>query len=199
MATGYSQQKYQCFIWMKPVRCSVRIDPSGNLFDKRKEIKRLKFSIWGNMKKQKIPIGEPHPFEASRNETKIKKIRVLLADDHLIMRRGIRVLINKEDDLLVVAEAGNGKEAVTRVHETSPHVIIMDFNMPVMNGLEATKEILLAKPAIKIIGLSLNNHDYARQCMLDVGASAYLTKDEVFDRLCATIRSVVRGPKDKAI
>lgn len=132
------------------------------------------------------------------DKEEIEKTRVLLADDHQIMRRGIKGLINAEDDLFVVAEARNGKEAVKLARETSPDVIVMDFNMPLMNGFEAAKEIILINPSIKIIGLSLNGHHYARQSMLSAGASAYLAKSEVFDSLCSTIRYIVNGSENSA-
>lgn len=148
------------------------------------------------MKKKKI---STRAFYQSTADKKKSRTSILLADDHLAMRRGIKGLINAEDDLFITAEACNGKEAVIFARETSPDVIVMDFNMPIMNGIEATKAIILVNPSIRIIGLSLNNHNYARQSMLKAGASAYLTKSDVFDTLCSTIRNVVNLPEGKRL
>jgi PAS domain S-box-containing protein len=119
----------------------------------------------------------------------VRKIKVLLADDHLMMRNGLRKMIEEEDDLMVVAEASNGNEAVQLANETNPDVIIMDVNMPVMDGIEATRQITLKGLSARIIGLSFHESKDVAKALLEAGASTYLTKSDVFETLCATIRS----------
>ncbi|MEX2574635.1 MAG: PAS domain S-box protein [Balneolaceae bacterium] len=117
------------------------------------------------------------------------KIKVLIADDHKMMRKGLSRLIEEQDDLMVIAEASNGREAVELTYEYSPDVIIMDINMPEMNGIEATSRIIGDALPVRIIGLSFHEEEDVAQAMLDAGASIYLTKSEVFETLCATVRS----------
>lgn len=117
-----------------------------------------------------------------------QKIRVLLVDDHHMVRRGLRKLIEEQDDLTVIMEASNGKDAVQLARETSPDVMVMDVNMPGMNGIEATQKIRAEMPKIRIIGLSLHNQEDVARNMRSAGASAFVTKAEAFETLCATIR-----------
>lgn len=116
-------------------------------------------------------------------------IKVLLADDHKLMREGLRKLIEEEEGLTVIAEASNGIEAVNLALETSPDVIIMDINMPLMDGIEATRQIKSSGLHVRIIGLSFHEDGEVAKSILEAGASTYLTKSEVFEALCATIRS----------
>jgi PAS domain S-box-containing protein len=122
-----------------------------------------------------------------------QKIRVLLADDHRMVRTGLRKIIEEEEDLLVVAEASNGKEAIRLAHETSPDVVVMDVNMPDLNGIEATRAITAELPRVRVIGLSLHDQENVTQAMRDAGATAYLSKAEVYETLCATIRSEAKA------
>lgn len=117
------------------------------------------------------------------------KIKVLLADDHKMMREGLKKIVEEEEDLEVVGEASNGEEAVELARETSPDIIVMDVNMPVMDGITATQEITSAMPGQRVIGLSLHDHERVIESMRSAGAIAYLTKNEAFETLCATIRS----------
>ncbi|HET6528388.1 MAG TPA: response regulator transcription factor [Balneolaceae bacterium] len=114
---------------------------------------------------------------------------ILLVDDQEMIRKGLRKIIEEEDDLMIIAEASDGKEAIKSARETSPDVIVMDVNMPKMDGIQATKKIKSALPDIHIIGLSLHGRKEVIQDMRSAGASAYVTKDEAFEALCATIRS----------
>lgn len=148
-----------------------------------KEDEEANSSALGEVKNKKEP-GIP-PAEEKQNA----KIKVLLADDHKMMRKGIRNLIEEESDMVVVAEAADGNEAVNLAHETSPDVVIMDVDMPVMNGIEATRKILSAEIQAKIIGLSLHDREDVERAMKNAGASVYLLKNEAFETLCATIRS----------
>lgn len=120
-------------------------------------------------------------------------INVLLAEDHAIVRDGLRVLLDLEKDLHVVAEASDGHQAVDLAEKLRPDVIVMDVAMPVLNGLEATRQILRHRPETKIIILSAHNDDaYVKQA-LAFGASGYLLKQIAANMLPRAIREVHRG------
>lgn len=120
-------------------------------------------------------------------------IKVLLAEDHLIVREGLKVLLGLEKDMEIVAEANDGHEAVELARKLRPHVVVMDVAMPVLNGLEATRQILRHRPETKIIILSAHNDDaYVKQA-LDSGASGYLLKQIAANLLPKAIREVHRG------
>jgi two-component system, NarL family, response regulator NreC len=120
-------------------------------------------------------------------------IRILLADDHKIVRDGLRSLLEKDDDLKVVGEAPNGQVAVKLNHELSPDIVVMDIGMPIMNGIEATERIVEDRPEAKIIGLSMHSDRRFVSSMLEAGASGYLLKDCAFDELVDAIRTVLSG------
>lgn len=115
-------------------------------------------------------------------------IKVLIVDDHQMVRKGFGQMIENQDDMVVSAEAANGREAVQKARETAPDVILMDVNMPVMDGIEATKKISADAPGSRIIGLSLHDSEEVVQNMLSAGATAYLSKDQAFETVCETIR-----------
>ncbi|HYW36266.1 MAG TPA: PAS domain-containing protein [Balneolaceae bacterium] len=117
-----------------------------------------------------------------------KKIRVLLVDDHEMMRTGLRRLIEEEEDMTIIAEASNGEDGIKLALDTFPDVIIMDINLPGMDGIEATRQITTAWEEACIIGLSLYNSKEVARNMRDAGAVAYLSKTQAFDSLCNTIR-----------
>jgi len=120
-------------------------------------------------------------------------ITVILADDHLIVREGLKVLLGFEPDLEIVAEAGDGHEAVNLALKHRPDVVVMDAAMPVLNGLEATRLILLRCPGTKVIILSAHNDDaYVKQAVA-CGASGYLLKQIAANLLPRAIRQVHRG------
>jgi DNA-binding NarL/FixJ family response regulator len=120
-------------------------------------------------------------------------IRVLLADDHKITREGLRSLLEKQQDMDVVAEAENGRAAVRLAHELLPNVVIMDVTMPGLNGMEAARQIVSRFPNIKIIALSMHSDSLFVTEMLRSGASGYLLKDCAFDELALAIRAVASG------
>lgn len=118
-----------------------------------------------------------------------KKIRVMLVDDHLVVREGLSRMLYSHSDLDVVGEASNGEEAIELSRELIPDVILMDVNMPKMSGLEATRIIHSELPHIRIIGLSMYDEDDQAEAMLNVGASAYLSKSGETDHLLTEIRA----------
>ena len=104
-------------------------------------------------------------------------IRILIADDHTLVRSGFRSLIEDRDLFEVVGEAANGRETVSLARDLKPNVILMDINMPDLNGMEATRQIVDFDPSIKIIGLSIYSDKVFISGMLKAGASGYLLKD----------------------
>ncbi|MEJ5330576.1 MAG: response regulator transcription factor [Desulfobaccales bacterium] len=119
------------------------------------------------------------------------KTRIIIADDHMIVRQGLATLLAKEPDMEVVAEAENGREVVQLVKELRPDVVIMDVNMPDLNGIEATRQVLAAFPETKIIALSMHADRRFVVNMLKAGSSGYLLKDCAFEELAAAIRLVM--------
>jgi DNA-binding NarL/FixJ family response regulator len=118
-------------------------------------------------------------------------IRILLADDHKITRQGLRSLLEKQQDMEVVAEAENGRTAVRLAAELAPDVVIMDVTMPDLNGVEATKQIVAKSPDIKVIALSMHSDSLFVTEMLKNGAAGYLLKDCAFEELTRAIRTVI--------
>lgn len=114
-------------------------------------------------------------------------ITVLIVDDHQMMCNGLREIINRQENMIVIGEAHNGEDAIKMVHKKAPDVIIMDVNLPVMNGIEATRKITALMPKAIVIGLSLHNNPEVIKNMRLAGASAYVTKNDAVDKLCATI------------
>jgi DNA-binding NarL/FixJ family response regulator len=117
--------------------------------------------------------------------------KVLIADDHQIVRQGLRTLLEKEPDLRVVAEAEDGRSTVRLARETQPEVIIMDVAMPDLNGIEATRQIISELPKAKVIALSMYADRRFVVNMLKAGASGYLLKDCAFEELTRAIRAVL--------
>jgi DNA-binding NarL/FixJ family response regulator len=117
-------------------------------------------------------------------------IKILLVDDHAIFREGLRSLIEKEADMTVVGEAGNGIEAIRLTRELSPDVVIMDISMPEMNGIEATKQIREARGDVKVLALSMESDRRFIVEVLDSGANGYILKDAPFSELADAVRIV---------
>ena len=120
-------------------------------------------------------------------------IRVLVADDQSMVRAGFRMLLGGEEDIEVVAEAGNGLEAVTEAARVHPHVILMDIRMPELDGLEASRRILAADPAARILVLTTFDLDEYVFEALRAGASGFVLKDDSPEQLLAAIRTVAAG------
>ena len=120
-------------------------------------------------------------------------IKILLADDHKMMREGIRALIEKQRDVNVVGEADDGRATVKLAHELLPDIVIMDINMPGMNGIEAARQIISNNPRTKVIALSVHSDKRFVSEMLNAGASGYLLKNSAFGELIHAIRAVFSG------
>ncbi len=117
-------------------------------------------------------------------------IKVLLVDDHKIVREGLRSLLEKEGDISIVAEADNGRTAAQRATEMLPDVVVMDIAMPEMNGIEATRRITAENPEIRVLALSMHSARRFVSEALSVGAKGYLLKDCAADELVRAIRTV---------
>ncbi len=124
------------------------------------------------------------------NGTGNKTIRILLADDHKILRTGLRELLEKEPSLKVVAEAEDGRTAVQLSREMSPDIVIMDISMQDLNGVEATRQIVSGSPQIKVIVLSMHSGQKFVAEVFKAGASGYLLKDCDFSEVFTAIRAV---------
>lgn len=123
----------------------------------------------------------------------MKKIRIVIVDDHSIFRNGLKAIFEDQEDMEVISEAENGFEFLKILHEMKPDIILMDIKLPEMNGMEATRKALKIYPDLKIIALSMfENSEYLRD-MIDAGASGYLLKDVEKEVLIKVINNVFRN------
>lgn len=123
----------------------------------------------------------------------MKKISVLLVDDHTVVRQGLRALLKSEEDIEVIGEAENGRQAVMLARKTPPDVVVMDVAMPLLNGLEATRQILKLNPYTKVLVLTSYGDDECVQQLMQAGATGYLIKQTAANDLLKAIREVQRG------
>jgi DNA-binding NarL/FixJ family response regulator len=121
------------------------------------------------------------------------KIRVLLADDHVVVRQGLRALLAAEEDMEIVGEADNGRQAVQLARTLLPDVAVIDIAMPVLNGLEATRQIVQALPATRVLILSSYSDDDYVQQLTEAGAVGYLIKQTAANDLLKGIREAYKG------
>jgi DNA-binding NarL/FixJ family response regulator len=120
-------------------------------------------------------------------------LRILLVDDHTILREGLRSLLEKVPSMTVVGEAGDGAEAIRLAGELLPDVVIMDLTMPIMNGIDATRILASRYPAIRILALSMESDRFFVVEVLKAGAAGYLLKDTAFAELADAVQTVARG------
>lgn len=120
-------------------------------------------------------------------------IRILLADDHQIMRDGLRGVLEKQPDMAIVGEAEDGRSAVRLAREMRPHVVIMDINMPGLNGVEATRQITDEVDGVRVVALSMQSDGPVVRRMFQAGAAAYLLKDCASAELVKAVRAVLQG------
>lgn len=121
------------------------------------------------------------------------KIRIIIADDHAVLRDGTRELLQRENDMEVVGEAGDGLEAVELVRKTKPDVAIVDIAMPKLNGIEATKQIKAISPSTAVLILTGYEYDQYVFALLEAGAAGYLLKDVQMQKVIDAIRALKAG------
>ena len=120
-------------------------------------------------------------------------VRILLADDHTIVRQGLRKVLEESDDCEVVAEAGDGREAVRQAEQLKPDVAIVDITMPLLNGIEATRQILKRSPSTRVLVLTMHSDEAYVNQILQAGATGYLLKDSADVDLMKAVEAVSRG------
>jgi len=123
----------------------------------------------------------------------MKPTRILLADDHAVVRQGFKMLLDAQPDMEIVGEACNGREAAEKAEELRPDVVVMDVAMPELNGIEATRRLAASVPRTRVIALSMHKDSVYVREILRAGARGYLLKDSGADDLVSAIRAVARG------
>ena len=121
------------------------------------------------------------------------EVRVLLGDDHTVLRQGLRKILEDRRDLRVVAEAGNGRDAVREAIEQNPDVAVLDIGMPLLNGIEATRQIVRRAPGVRILILSMHSDQAYVTQAVQAGARGYLLKESAGSELIAAIAAVAAG------
>jgi DNA-binding NarL/FixJ family response regulator len=122
-----------------------------------------------------------------------RTIKILLADDHTIVRQGLKLILSAHADLQVVGEAANGREAVEMAEKLRPDIVLMDVAMPELNGIEATRKMMEANSRIRILVLSMHKESVYVREILRAGARGYILKDAIDTELLSAVRSVARG------
>lgn len=123
----------------------------------------------------------------------MSEIRLMLVDDHQVIRTGLKAFLELQVGFRVVAEAGNGHEAIVRALDIRPDIIIMDITMPEMDGLEATRRLKATWPEVVVLALTIHEDKFYFMEMLAAGASGYLTKQSASDELVQAIKTVAQG------
>jgi DNA-binding NarL/FixJ family response regulator len=130
---------------------------------------------------------------ASRITDHASRIRVLLVDDHAMVRQGLRAILDGYADIEVVGEAADGADGVRLAGQLRPHVVVMDINMPRLNGIDATAQIKRHWPETIVIGLSVNAGNDNQQAMVKAGASVLMTKEAAVEQLHGAIQQTLSG------
>jgi len=120
-------------------------------------------------------------------------IRVLLADDHAMVRKGFRLILEAQSDMEIAGEAGNGREAVEMAEKVHPDVVVMDVAMPELNGIEATRRLAASSPHTRVLALSMHKDSVYVREILRAGARGYLLKDSIDTDLINAVRAVAKG------
>jgi len=120
-------------------------------------------------------------------------IRILIADDHLFYREGVRTLLNTAEGIEIVGEASNGKDVVARSAELQPHIILMDLKMPGLNGIDATRQIVQKQPNVGILVVTMFDDDESVFAVMRAGARGYILKDADQEELVRAVTAVFRG------
>ena len=123
----------------------------------------------------------------------MKRIRILLADDHAVVRQGFKMILAAQPDMEIVGEAANGREAVDLAEQLRPDVVVMDVAMPELNGIEATRRLASSVPHARVVALSMHKDSVYVREILRAGARGYLLKDSGAADLVAAIRAVASG------
>jgi len=129
----------------------------------------------------------------AKRSQRMAGIKLLLADDHAIVREGLRSLLKAHRDWEIVGEAADGRQAVALVNELKPDIVILDISMPLLNGLEATRQILKIRPQTKVLILTMHESDSLIRNILNVGAQGYILKTDVGNDLLAAVESLRRN------
>jgi DNA-binding NarL/FixJ family response regulator len=155
------------------------------------------------MKAGDLAAAAPHPGAASvlspwpasrMSPTPVPDvIRVILADDHLVVRAGLKALLGVTKDIKVVGEATNGRDAVSLVERLAPHVAVLDLDMPQMDGLAATRQLVASQSATRVLILTMHTEDEYLVNLLEAGAAGYLVKNAADRELADAIRAVASG------
>ncbi len=161
----------------------------------------------GAVQSKKIVPSEPEPErtmtpsgadrlspDSVRDDLRSARTRVLLVDDHAMLRQGVRKVLEGYPDIEVVGEASNGEQAVLLAKSLQPEIVIMDINMPGMDGIEATRRLKLERPEALVIGLSVHNDWQIEAAMREAGAVSFLAKDAAIEQLHETIQHAIRSP-----
>jgi two-component system, NarL family, response regulator NreC len=122
-----------------------------------------------------------------------RKITILLADDHSVVRQGFRRILESQPDMEIVGEAGNGREAITEATRLTPDIVVMDVAMPELNGIEATRRLMESSPRTRVLALSMHKDAVYVREILRAGARGYLLKDAIDADLLAAVRAIAKG------
>jgi PAS domain S-box-containing protein len=142
------------------------------------------------------PVRSRHS-QADPVPTEPSTIRLLLVDDHAMVRQGLRTMLEGYQDIHIIGEAANGEEAITLAHTLQPDVVLMDMNMPQLNGIEATAVIKRDFPEMVVVGLSVNADRGNREAMIQAGAATLLTKEAPVEELYHAIQAAVKSLLDR--